>query len=80
MFNGRSVSKIVVHPTDRNTWFLAAHSAGVWKTTNAGTTWTPIFDGEGVYSIGYLALDPMNPLTRNQLNPGPLKPCPRVWA
>ncbi len=60
---GGRIGEIVVHPTDRSTWYLAVHSAGVWKTTNAGTTWTPIFDGEGAYSIGYLALDPSNPLT-----------------
>ncbi|MEC9372368.1 MAG: glycosyl hydrolase, partial [Planctomycetota bacterium] len=34
---------------------------GVWKTTNAGTTFTPIFDAQGSYSIGCLALDPKNP-------------------
>ena len=54
---------MVVDPTDRSTWYLAVHSSGVWKTVNAGTTWTPIFDGEGSYSVGYLTLDPQNPLT-----------------
>src|SRR5207237_7519956 len=34
---------------------------GVWKTVNSGTTWTPVFDNEGSYSIGALALDPKNP-------------------
>ena len=33
-------------------------SGGVWKTVNDGTTWTPLFDGEGSYSIGWVALDP----------------------
>ena len=40
---------------------MAVASGGVWKTTNAGTTWTPIFDNEGSYSIGCVALDPKNP-------------------
>ena len=33
----------------------------MWKTTNAGCTWTPLFDGEGSYSIGCVTLDPKNP-------------------
>ena len=36
---------------------------GVWKTNNAGTTWTPIFDDQGSYSIGCVAVDPRDPLT-----------------
>jgi len=35
-------------------------SGGVWKTVNDGTTWTPVFDGEGSYSIGWIELDPNN--------------------
>ena len=35
----------------------------MWKTTNAGTTWTPIFDDQGSYSIGCVTLDPSNPDT-----------------
>ncbi|MGH7540209.1 MAG: WD40/YVTN/BNR-like repeat-containing protein [Gemmatimonadota bacterium] len=56
------VADIVVDPTDRSIWYVAAASGGVWKTENAGTTWEPIFDGEGSYSIGALALDPHNHL------------------
>jgi len=56
------VSDIAVHPTRRDTWYVAAASGGVWKTTNAGTTFSPIFDGEGSYSIGCVTIDPTNPL------------------
>jgi photosystem II stability/assembly factor-like uncharacterized protein len=35
----------------------------VWKTTNAGITWAPVFDNETSYSIGTVVLDPKNPLT-----------------
>jgi photosystem II stability/assembly factor-like uncharacterized protein len=56
------VGDLAVHPTDRSTWYVAVASGGVWKTTNAGTTWSPIFDGEGSYSIGCVTLDPKNPL------------------
>src|ERR1044071_406003 len=60
--SGRVVS-IAVDPTDRSRYYVAAASGGVWKTTNAGTTWTPVFDNEGSYSIGTITLDPKNPLT-----------------
>jgi photosystem II stability/assembly factor-like uncharacterized protein len=55
------VSGIAVHPRDRSHYYVAAASGGVWKTTNAGTSWTPVFDNEGSYSIGAIALDPRNP-------------------
>jgi photosystem II stability/assembly factor-like uncharacterized protein len=62
LMSGR-VGDIAVHPTKRSTWYLAVASGGVWKTTNAGTTWTPVFDTQGSYSIGCVVLDPKNPLT-----------------
>ncbi len=43
-------------------YFVAAASGGVWKTTNWGTTWIPVFDDQGSYSIGCLAIDPHDPL------------------
>ncbi len=57
------ISDLALHPEDRATWYVAAASGGVWKTENYGTTWTPIFDGEGSYSIGCVSLDPQRPLT-----------------
>ncbi|MBX9581216.1 MAG: hypothetical protein K2X87_12985, partial [Gemmataceae bacterium] len=60
--SGRVVG-FAVHPTDRSHYYVAVASGGVWKTTNAGTTWTPIFDAEGSYSIGVVVLDPKNPNT-----------------
>ena len=58
--SGRVVD-FAVHPNDRHTYYVAVASGGVWKTTNSGTTWTPIFDNEGSYSIGVVTLDPKNP-------------------
>ncbi|MDX1394590.1 MAG: glycosyl hydrolase [Gemmatimonadota bacterium] len=57
------IADIAIDPTDRSVWYVAASSGGVWKTTNAGTTWDPIFDSYGSYSIGAIALDPSNHLT-----------------
>lgn len=55
------IADIAIHPQDPRVWWLAVASGGVWKTTNAGTTWTPVFDQQGSYSIGCLAIDPRNP-------------------
>ena len=55
------IADIAIHPRDRSTWYVTVGSGGVWKTTNAGTTWTPVFDGESSYSIGCVAIDPQNP-------------------
>ena len=52
------IADIVVDPNHPNTWYVAAGSGNVWKTTNAGTTWQPVFDNYPVYSIGCLCLDP----------------------
>jgi photosystem II stability/assembly factor-like uncharacterized protein len=58
--SGRVVG-FAVHPDNPSHYFVAVASGGVWKTTNAGTTWTPLFDGEASYSIGCVTLDPKNP-------------------
>jgi hypothetical protein len=41
------VSDIAVDPTDHSRWFVTVASGGVWRTTNSGTTWDPVFDDEG---------------------------------
>ncbi|MBM3907899.1 MAG: glycosyl hydrolase [Gemmatimonadetes bacterium] len=60
VMSGR-ISDLAVHPKDKATWYVAAGSGGVWKTTNAGTTFTPIFDDQPSYSIGVITIDPTNP-------------------
>jgi photosystem II stability/assembly factor-like uncharacterized protein len=55
------ISDLAVNPDNPSHYFVAAASGGVWKTVNAGTTWTPVFDNEGSYSIGCVTMDPNNP-------------------
>ncbi|MGZ5481260.1 MAG: VPS10 domain-containing protein [Pyrinomonadaceae bacterium] len=62
-FTSGRVIGIAVDPNNSAKYYVAAASGGVWKTVNNGTTWTPIFDREGSYSIGAIVLDPKNPLT-----------------
>ncbi len=62
-FTSGRVVDFAVDPKDRSRYFVAAASGGVWKTTNSGTTFTPVFDNEASYSIGVVVLDPKNPLT-----------------
>jgi photosystem II stability/assembly factor-like uncharacterized protein len=55
--SGRVMS-IAVNPKNKVEYYVGVASGGVWKTVNDGTTWAPVFDGEGSYSIGWVALDP----------------------
>ncbi len=59
--NSGRVVDFAVTPGKRHRYFAATASGNLWKTDNAGTTWKPVFDGEGSYSIGTVALDPNNP-------------------
>ncbi|HKB80535.1 MAG TPA: hypothetical protein VKH35_12555, partial [Thermoanaerobaculia bacterium] len=56
MTSGR-IADLAVDPHDPHTWFIASASGGVWKTTNAGITFNPVFDHEGSFSIGCVAVD-----------------------
>jgi len=55
------ISDFAVNPKKRSEYYVATSSGGVWKTINAGTTFEPIFDSQGSYSIGCVTLDPQNP-------------------
>ena len=56
------IGDLAVDPVHKGTYYVAVASGGVWKTTNWGTTFAPVFDSEGSFSIGCVALDPTNPL------------------
>ena len=54
------IADFAVNPEDNSEYFVASASGGIWKTTNSGTTWKPVFDHYGAYSIGSVAMDPNN--------------------
>jgi photosystem II stability/assembly factor-like uncharacterized protein len=60
-FRAGRVSAGAVDPADPNTYYFGTPGGGVWKSTNAGQTWAPIFDHTGVASIGALAIAASNP-------------------
>ncbi len=62
-FTSGRVADIAIDQKQPNTWYVAVASGNVWKTTNAGTTWKPIFDKYGSYSIGCVSIDPNNSST-----------------
>lgn len=62
-FMSGRIGDIEIMQDDPSTWIVGVGSGGVWRTDNAGTTWTSLFDGQGVYSIGTVTVDPSNPHT-----------------
>jgi photosystem II stability/assembly factor-like uncharacterized protein len=52
------VDDLAVLESDPTTFYVAMATAGVYKTTNAGTTFTPVFDNEGTGSVGAIAIAP----------------------
>ncbi|HLL53453.1 MAG TPA: hypothetical protein VK447_07910, partial [Myxococcaceae bacterium] len=57
---GRTVAAAGI-PDQPNVFFIGVNNGGVWKTTDSGRVWTPIFDDQPTGSIGALALAPSNP-------------------
>ena len=56
--SGGRIADIAIDQNNTSVWYAAASSGNVWKTNNAGTTWNPIFDTYGSYSIGIVVIDP----------------------
>ncbi len=74
------VTDIAGIPSPSRTFFVAAATGGIWKTTNAGTTFRPVFDDYGVISMGAIAIAPSDTNivwagtgeedSRNSISPG----------
>src|SRR5690242_11450493 len=60
-FRGGRVLAVTGIPDRPDTYFLGAVIGGVWRTTDGGHQWTPLFDHERVGSIGAIAIAPSNP-------------------
>jgi photosystem II stability/assembly factor-like uncharacterized protein len=60
VISGRVVS-FAVNPKEHEQYYVGVASGGVWKTVNSGTTFEPVFDHYGSYSIGCVAINPSNP-------------------
>jgi photosystem II stability/assembly factor-like uncharacterized protein len=54
------IADFAVNPKNTKEYYVAVASGNVWKTTNNGTTWSPIFDKYGAYSIADVEIDPNN--------------------
>ena len=77
---GGRIADIAGIPSPSRTFFVAAAAGGIWKTTNAGTTFRPVFDHERVVSMGALAIAPSDTNivwagtgeqnSRNSISPG----------
>jgi photosystem II stability/assembly factor-like uncharacterized protein len=54
------VTDFAVNPNNYHEFYVAVACGNVWKTINSGTTWEPIFDKYGSFSIGCVTIDPKN--------------------
>ena len=57
---GRTVGAVGV-PQQPNVFYIGVNNGGVWKTTDYGRTWIPVFDDQATGSIGDVAVAPSNP-------------------
>ncbi|PID68634.1 MAG: glycosyl hydrolase, partial [Flavobacteriia bacterium] len=59
-FTSGRIADFAVNPDNPSEYYVGVAAGGIWKTTNNGTTFSPVFDKYGVYSIGCLTMDPKN--------------------
>jgi photosystem II stability/assembly factor-like uncharacterized protein len=60
-FRGGRVNAVSGVPGHPNTFYFGSVGGGLWKTTNAGRTWIPVFDRQPIASIGAISVAPSNP-------------------
>jgi photosystem II stability/assembly factor-like uncharacterized protein len=60
MISGR-ILQIAMFPDNTSHYMIALAAGNIFMTENDGTTWTPVFENYGSFSIGWIAIDPKNP-------------------
>jgi hypothetical protein len=60
---GNRIAAVAGVPGDASVYYAGAASGGVWKSTDGGNRWTPIFEKQSVTAIGALAIAPSDPST-----------------
>ena len=60
---GSRINSIAVDPTDETVQYIGFSNGGLWKTTDDGDSWLPVFDAQAFPVIGDIAIDPQNPQT-----------------
>lgn len=59
-FTSGRIADFAVNPNNHSEYYVGVASGNIWKTENSGTTWKPVFDNYGSYSIGALKIDENN--------------------
>nr|NQU93372.1 glycosyl hydrolase [Bacteroidota bacterium] len=59
-FTSGRIADFAVNPCNHSEYYVAVASGHVWKTENNGTSFKPIFDNHGAYSMGFIAIAPSN--------------------
>ncbi len=58
---GGRLHDVTALPTDPSTVIVASATGGLWRSTNHGTTWTPIFEGQPTATFGVISIAPSDP-------------------
>ena len=57
---GGRIVALAVNPENTCEYYVGSGHGSLWKTSNCGTTFKPVFDGQSSYSIGAVTIDPTN--------------------